>query len=195
MMIHEITESAGRHKRRKRVGRGVGSGHGKTAGRGHKGYGSRSGNSNPHEGGQIPFYARFPKRGFSNAKFKVTYQVVNLNALDGRFSDGETVDAESLSKAGLTRRTGGPVKVLAYGDLSKKLTVSVDAISGTAKEKIEAAGGSVALAEGPTPSSTKKNRVGRKHHGAARAAGTPASSESVAGKDAATPEAAEQSEA
>ena len=177
MMIHEITKDAGRHKRRKRIGRGVGSGRGKTSGRGHKGFGSRSGNSNPHEGGQIPFYARFPKRGFSNAKFKMTFQVVNLNALDGRFNDGETVDAESLAKAGLTRRTGGPIKVLAFGELGKKLTVVADAVSGSAREKIEAAGGSVSLVEGATPSSTKKKRVGRKHHGAAK--GKPGASKSA----------------
>ena len=147
MMIHEITEKVGRHKRRKRIGRGVGSGHGKTAGRGHKGYGSRSGNSNPHEGGGTPLYKRYPKRGFSNARFMKHFSVVNLSAIDKRFEDGETVDAASLAKVGLVRDTKLPVKVLGHGDLTKKVTVHAAAFSKTATDKIEAAGGSANVAE------------------------------------------------
>ena len=165
MMIHEITEQAGAHRRRKRIGRGVGSGHGKTAGRGHKGFGSRSGNSNPHEGGQTKYYRRFPKRGFSNAAFKTVFQPVNLNVLEARFSDGETVDAAALAKAGLIRSAGVPVKVLAFGEITKKLTVSVDAFSEQAKSKIEAAGGSITTADLKRPSSTKKTRKGAKGRG------------------------------
>jgi large subunit ribosomal protein L15 len=146
MMIHEITEKVGRHKQRKRIGRGVGSGHGKTAGRGHKGYGSRSGNSNPHEGGAIPMWKRFPKRGFSNAQFMKHFAVVNLKAIEARFSDGEEVNAESLAKLGLIRGTQAPVKVLGEGELTKKLTVIAAAFSKSASEKIKEAGGEAKVA-------------------------------------------------
>ncbi|MEM8494067.1 MAG: 50S ribosomal protein L15 [Planctomycetota bacterium] len=146
MMIHEVTEKAGRHKRRKRIGRGPGSGTGKTAGRGHKGFGSRSGNSNPHEGGQIPFYKRFPKRGFTNAKFKTVYEVINLRDLEKHFEAGTAVDADALAKLGLVRSAKANVKVLAFGDLTKKLEITAASFSGTAKEKIESAGGSATVA-------------------------------------------------
>ena len=184
MMIHEITPDAGKHKRRKRVGRGVGSGHGKTAGRGHKGYGSRSGNSNPHEGGQTKYYRRFPKRGFSNAAFRTTYQPINLNALEARFQEGETVDLAALERAGLIRQTREPVKLLAFGEISKKLNVQVDAASASAIAKVEAAGGSVSVGEIKRSSSTKKVRKGGGHRSAKRAASvgaadTPTASESV----------------
>lgn len=142
MMIHEITEQAGRHKRRKRIGRGVGSGKGKTAGRGHKGYGSRSGNTNAHEGGAIPMWKRFPKRGFSNARFMKQFAIVNLKALDAGFNDGDEVNPESLKQAGIIRDTKAPVKILGYGELSKKLTVTATAFTKSAQEKITAAGGS-----------------------------------------------------
>ncbi|MEM9294363.1 MAG: 50S ribosomal protein L15 [Planctomycetota bacterium] len=141
MMIHEITEKVGRHKRRKRIGRGPGSGHGKTAGRGHNGYGSRSGNTNPHEGGAVPMHAKFPKRGFSNAQFTTRYAVVNLKALDSRFDDGAEVTPEMLVKHGLIRNTKLPVKVLGTGEIGKKLRVTAAKFSGTAKQKIEQAGG------------------------------------------------------
>lgn len=146
MMIHEITEKVGRHKQRKRIGRGIGSGHGKTAGRGHKGYGSRSGNSNAHEGGAIPMWKRFPKRGFSNVEFMTRYAIVNLKALDARFGDGEEVNAESLVKLGLIRDTKLPVKVLGEGEITKKLTVTAAKFSKSASDKITAAGGSAQVA-------------------------------------------------
>ncbi|MEO1235600.1 MAG: 50S ribosomal protein L15 [Planctomycetota bacterium] len=146
MMIHEVTEKVGRHKRRKRVGRGVGSGHGKTAGRGHKGYGSRSGNSAPHEGGRIPMWKRFPKRGFSNVNFATTFAVVNLKAIDARFNEGEEVNADTLVKLGLVRDAKLPVKVLGQGELTKKLTVTAAAFSKSAAEKITAAGGEAKVA-------------------------------------------------
>ena len=149
MMIHEVTETAGAHKRRKRVGRGPGSGHGKTAGRGHKGWGSRSGSSNPHEGGQIPFYKRFPKRGFSNAAFKTTYEVVNVKQLaEKKLDEGTRVDAALLAKLGLCRSAASDVKVLGHGELSSRLTLAVAAVSASARSKVEAAGGSV---EDPAP--------------------------------------------
>ena len=158
MMIHEITEKVGRHKRRKRIGRGVGSGHGKTAGRGHKGYGSRSGNSNPHEGGAIPMWKRFPKRGFSNVEFMTRYAIVNLKAIDARFQDGEEVNAESLAKLGLIRDTKLPVKVLGEGEITKKVTVTAAKFSKSATDKITAAGGAVTVIEpvGRRPKGVKK---------------------------------------
>lgn len=145
MMIHEITEKAGRYKARKRVGRGPGSGHGKTAGRGHKGAGSRAGHSRrpAYEGGQVAFYTRFPKRGFSNAKFRTDYAVVNLGAIDARFEDGAEVNPDMLVKCGLIRDTSLPVKVLATGETSKRLTVTAAKFSSAAKQKIEQAGGTV----------------------------------------------------
>ncbi len=146
MMIHEITEQVGKYKRAKRIGRGIGSGKGKTAGRGTKGFGARSGNSKPHEGGGTPIYKRFPKRGFTNAKFKVTYQPVNLNTLHDAFENGDAVTPEALKKLGLINNLRDPVKILAYGELKKKLTVSVAAYSAVAKEKIEQAGGTASVA-------------------------------------------------
>ncbi|MEL7087105.1 MAG: 50S ribosomal protein L15 [Planctomycetota bacterium] len=158
MMIHEITEKVGRHKRRKRIGRGVGSGTGKTAGRGHKGYGSRAGNSNPHEGGAIPMWKRFPKRGFSNVEFMTQYSIVNLKAINARFQDGEEVNAESLAQLGLVRDPKLPLKVLGEGELTKKLTVTAAKFSKSASEKIAAAGGSVTVVEpvGRRPKGVKK---------------------------------------
>jgi large subunit ribosomal protein L15 len=146
MMIHEITEKVGRHKRRKRVGRGVGSGHGKTAGRGHNGYNSRSGNSSPSEGGRIPMWKRFPKRGFTNAPFMKHFAVVNLKAIDARFQDGEDVNLDTLVKVGLVRDHKLPVKVLGEGELTKKLNITAAAFSKSAGEKIEKAGGEAKVA-------------------------------------------------
>jgi len=143
MMIHEVTEKAGRYKARKRVGRGTGSGQGKTAGRGHKGAGSRAGFSRKlaYEGGQIPFFTRFPKRGFSNAQFRTEYAVVNVAALDARFEDGSEVNPQMLVKVGLIRDTSLPVKILGTGETTKKLTVTAAKFSAAAKEKLEKAGG------------------------------------------------------
>jgi large subunit ribosomal protein L15 len=150
MMIHEITDKVGRYPARKRVGRGEASGSGKTSGRGHKGAGSRSGNSyRPYfEGGQMPFARRMPKRGFSNVQFATQYHVVNLKSLEARLSDGAEVTPESLAEAGLIRDTSLPVKVLGQGDLSKKLMVTAAKFSASARAKIEAAGGSVVEAGG-----------------------------------------------
>lgn len=143
MMIHEITEQVGRHKRRKRVGRGIGSGHGKTCGRGHNGYGSRAGSSSPHNGGGTRLFKMLPKRGFSNAMFKTHFALVNLAAIDARFEDGAEVNAEMLVKHGLIRDTSLPVKVLGNGETKKKFTVSAAKFSKSAEEKITQAGGTV----------------------------------------------------
>ena len=151
MMIHEITKLAGKHRRRKRIGRGTGSGHGKTAGRGHKGAKSRAGwsGSTPpgYEGGQMPYFRRIPKRGFSNARFRKLWAVVNVQSLERRFDDGAAVDAAALAQAGLIRDTKLPVKILGQGQLSKKLTVTATAFSASAQEKIQQAGGTCTVIE------------------------------------------------
>jgi len=145
MMIHEVTEKVGRHKRRKRVGRGIGSGHGKTCGRGHNGYSSRSGNSKPHSGGGTTLIKMLPKRGFTNAMFKKHFALVNIAAIDARFDDGAEVNAEMLVKHGLIRDTSLPVKVLGTGETKKKFTITAAKFSKAAEEKITKAGGSVTV--------------------------------------------------
>jgi len=132
-------------KKRKRVGRGPGSGIGKTAGRGHKGQQARSGGGTPpgFEGGQMPLYRRLPKRGFNNAKFRVVYAIVNVGQLERAFQDGATVDAEAIRAAHLINAKTGPIKILGSGELTKKLVVKADRFSGSARSKIEAAGGQV----------------------------------------------------
>ncbi len=142
MELHNLRPAEGAKRSRKRVGRGPGSGNGKTAGRGHKGQKSRSGYSRRwgFEGGQMPLVRRIPKRGFFNV-FRVDYQVVNLRDLDRVFDDGDEVTPATLLAKGLIRRGPKPVKVLATGDLSKKLSVVAAKFSGSAKSKIEAAGG------------------------------------------------------
>jgi large subunit ribosomal protein L15 len=141
--LHNLKPAAGATKKRKRVGRGPGSGTGKTAGRGHKGQKSRSGYSRRYgfEGGQMPLVRRIPKRGFTNI-FRVGYQVVNLRDLDRVFAEGDTVTPEAMTEKGLIRGGDKPVKVLAAGELGKKLSVRAHAFSKNAKAGIEAAGGS-----------------------------------------------------
>ncbi|MHC4294357.1 MAG: 50S ribosomal protein L15 [Planctomycetota bacterium] len=144
MKLDAILSSAGKYKARKRVGRGIGSGCGKTCGRGHKGAGARAGYSRRlgFEGGQNPVLARLPKRGFSNAKFRKEFQIVNVAALDG-FDKGARVDAEALAAAGLIDDPTKPIKILGNGELKKKLTVAASKFSASAVEKITQAGGSV----------------------------------------------------
>lgn len=152
MMIHEITAVVGKHKARKRVGRGRGSGHGKTAGRGTKGAGSRSGYRAKiaFEGGQMPYFRRLPKRGFTNAGFKTDFWIVNLGDIVGHpaFAKGGEVTPERLVAAGLIRDTIRPLKVL--GDLggkdglTAKLQITAERVSANARKAVEAAGGSVA---------------------------------------------------
>lgn len=131
----------GARRRMKRVGRGPGSGHGKTAGRGHKGHKARSGGSTPagYEGGQMPLQRRIPKRGFRNP-FRLRFSIVNVGQLE-RFEAGATVDAAALERAGLV--DGGPVKLLAKGKLSKPLRVTVHRWSRAAAEAVSSAGGTV----------------------------------------------------
>ena len=143
MELSEILKLAGRHKRRKRLGRGIGSGSGKTSGRGHKGAGSRAGatKSTILEGGQMPLIRRLPKRGFSNAQFATRYSIINIGDLDARFDDGAHVTPEAYLEAGLIRNLRHKVKVLGDGELTKKLKVEASKFSAQAAEKIKAAGG------------------------------------------------------
>lgn len=141
--LHDLSPSRGSHRGRKRVGRGTGSGLGKTAGRGQKGQKARSGAGvHPHfEGGQMPLHRRLPKRGFTNIN-RVEYQVVNLRDLEAL--EGQ-VTVASLKGVGLIGNVRKPVKVLGQGELTKALSVEAHAFSKSAKEKIEAAGGSVTV--------------------------------------------------
>jgi large subunit ribosomal protein L15 len=145
MRIHDLSPLERSKKNRKRVGRGVGSGHGRTSCRGHKGQKARSGGTivPGFEGGQMPFQRRLPKRGFTNI-FKKEFGVVNLKDLN-RFEASAVVDLEVLKGAGLVRKAEEGVKVLGKGDLAHPLTVKVNGISKTAREKIESAGGKVEL--------------------------------------------------
>ncbi len=143
MKLHELKPAKGSVKARKRLGRGVGSGTGKTAGRGTKGHNSRSGGGvRPgYEGGQMPLHRRLPKSGFTNI-FKKQIAIVNIRDLD-RFNAGDVVDEAALIKAGLVKGRRDGIKLLGQGEIKDALTVKLNAISRTAKEKIEAAGGSV----------------------------------------------------
>ena len=141
MKLHELSPVEGSKKKSKRIGRGHGSGWGKTAGKGHKGQKARSGGSiRPgFEGGQMPLARRVPKRGFNNI-FAKKIVAVNVDALN-RFEDGATVDINALVDCGLVNSNFDGVKILGNGEVTKKLNVSVNAYSAAAKEKIEAAGG------------------------------------------------------
>lgn len=167
MRLDQITAQAGAHRRRKRVGRGEASGHGKTCGRGNKGCQSRAGGGTRplHEGGQMPIFRRLPKRGFSNFEFRTEYQVVNLARLDQAFSAGQTVNVESLRQHGLVSSEAPLVKILGTGGLSKKLTVEAHAFSASAAEAIEKAGGTVQRIERGTPADkarAKRNTTKKK---------------------------------
>jgi len=145
MQIHDLFPAPGSRKERKRVGRGNGSGHGSTAGRGDKGQNSRAGGTKGagFEGGQTPLAMRLPKLpGFTNRN-RVEYSVVNVSRLEEIFADGETVDTESLIAKGVIKNARSLVKVLGDGEITKKLTVKVDKVSNSAKAKIEGAGGTV----------------------------------------------------
>jgi large subunit ribosomal protein L15 len=142
MDLSDLKPSEGSKKNKKRVGRGHGTGQGAQAGRGHKGAQSRSGYKfkRGFEGGQMPLHRRIPKRGFHNA-FRVEYAVVNLDTLADRFDAGAVVTPELLRERGLVHGTSRQIKVLARGDIAKKLTVRAHKFSGKAAEKIAAAGG------------------------------------------------------
>ena len=142
MHLGDLKPPKGAKHRKTRVGRGQGSGNGKTAGRGHKGAKSRSGfhYKRGFEGGQMPLHRRVPKRGFHN-HFRVEYEVVNLDLLAAKFDAGTVITPELLREQGLVPRGKAPVKILARGDISKKLMVRAHKFSGKAAEKLAAAGG------------------------------------------------------
>ncbi len=146
LSLANLSPQKGSTKNKKRVGRGPGSGHGKTAGRGHKGFKARSGSGiKPgFEGGQMPLYRRLPKRGFTNI-FAREFTIVSLSQLD-KFAAGSEIDTVKLAEAGLVSK-GAAVKVLANGQIKKAMTVKVDKISAQARAQIEAAGGRVILTE------------------------------------------------
>ncbi len=160
MMIHDITAKAGKYKARKRVGRGEGSGHGKTSGRGHKGQGSRSGYAakRAHEGGQMPYFRRLPKFGFTNAAFRMEFWIINVGDIvkHAAFAKGGEVSLETLIKAGLVRDDSRDLKILGHvseDGVRVKLIVKAARVSAKAKKLIEDAGGSV------TQSGTRRDRV------------------------------------
>ena len=145
--LHNLSPSPGSHRDRKRLGRGPGSGTGKTSGKGHKGSMARAGHGGPgggkpgFEGGQMPLTRRIPKRGFNNAMFRVENQIVRLSDLAR--VEGDEVTRESLEKAGLVKRRKGPLKLLATGEVTAAFTVRGIKVSDGAREKIVAAGGRV----------------------------------------------------
>ena len=142
MKLHELEKNIGATQRRKIVGRGPGSGLGKTSGKGHKGQNARSGGGvNPvFEGGQLPLYRRLPKRGFSNYVFKTRYATINISDLN-RFEDNTLVTPALLKEVGLVKKEMNGIKVLGNGELTKKLTVKANKFSDVAKKKIENVGG------------------------------------------------------
>ena len=179
MRLDQITAAAGAHQRRKRVGRGESSGHGRQSGRGNKGCQARAGGGTRplHEGGQMPIFRRLPKRGFNNYEFRTEYRVVNLGRLEAEFSDGQKVDPQTLRDKGLVYGSALLIKVLGKGTLSKKLTVEAHAFSASAKEAIEKAGGAVhVLPQRDSAALAKAKRNSAKQAAAKRAPTAPATS-------------------
>ena len=143
MKLHELSPAEGSVRSRYRKGRGPGSGNGKTAGRGHKGQNSRAGGGVRigFEGGQLPLYRRLPKRGFTNARFKKEYAIINLGILEKYFNDGDAVNMDILIEKRILRKKLDGLKVLAKGEFTKKLDVQAAVFSAASKEKIESLGG------------------------------------------------------
>ncbi len=144
MDLNQVEQGGIRYEDRRRIGRGPGSGLGKTSGRGHKGWGQRSGTSRRpgYEGGQMPIYRRVPKRGFTNARFGTEYTIINVDKLNA-FADGATVDLEAVIGLGLASKLSPLMKVLGDGELTRKLIVRAQKFTKSAEEKILKAGGSV----------------------------------------------------
>ena len=163
MNLNELSDNPGARKARTRVGRGIGSGKGKTSGRGTKGQKSRSGVSiNGFEGGQMPLYRRLPKRGFHN-KFRKHFEIVNLDSLqaaldDGRLADKKPVDRAALNAIGLVRDNGNGLRLLARGEIKSALTIQVDGASKAAVAAIDKAGGKVVMSEKTAPKESKKSK-------------------------------------
>ena len=144
MKLHELKPNEGSVQTRKRVGRGPGSGLGKTSGKGHKGQNARSGGGvRPgFEGGQLPLFRRLPKRGFNNYEFRTEYAIVNVGDLND-FKDGSVIELSNLKESGLVKKEKDGIKILGNGELTKKLTVKANKFSSTAIVKIENAGGKI----------------------------------------------------
>lgn len=161
MIINEVHRGVQRNKKRKRIGRGIGSGHGKTAGRGHKGQGSRNGHSMKavFQGGTMPLIRRVPKRGFNN-RWGLRVAVVNIGQIDKAFEAGEEVSLEALAAKNLARGRFDELKILGEGELKKKVKVSAHRFSKTAQEKIEKAGGACVVLPGKTPVAEKNAAEG-----------------------------------
>ncbi|MFO0949760.1 MAG: 50S ribosomal protein L15 [Isosphaeraceae bacterium] len=150
MQLHDVHQGIHKRKKRKRVGRGIGSGHGKTSSKGHKGHSSRQGfkQSAVSEGGQNPLIRRIPKRGFFNGAFKKDFAIVNLSSLDACFEAGATVDEAALRARGLVKgRHDDGVKILGDGEVTKSLTVHAQKFSGSAASKLAAAGGKAVVVD------------------------------------------------
>lgn len=145
MIIDDVHRGIQKNKKRKRIGRGPGSGHGKTSGRGHKGYFSRRGSSSRRgfEGGQMPLARRIAKRGFNNAAFATKIVIINLSTLERAFKNGDEVSPETLAAKGLAKGRWDELKILANGNLTKTLTVKAHRFSATAEQQIQAAGGTI----------------------------------------------------
>ena len=160
MDLSTVHQGIHKRKRKKRVGRGIGSGHGKTGTRGSKGQYASAGANMPtkaFEGGQMPLFRRIPKRGFSHATWDKYYHVVNVGALDKAFADGATVDHEALRRAGLAKGRADGLRILGDGELSKRLLIRAHHFSKSAMEKITAKGGTVEVI--PPPKKPKKNKM------------------------------------
>jgi large subunit ribosomal protein L15 len=172
--LHNSKPRPGSRHRVKRLGCGESSGHGKTSGKGHKGQKARSGGSIRlgFEGGQMPLIRRIPKRGFNNTAFKVTYAPVNLSDLELLFEAG-SIDEKGLREKGLVNGNWDGVKILGGGDVTKKFSLKVNAISASAKEKLEKAGGSIELLAGKTYPARNSTKVQAKTSKPAKAKGQP----------------------
>jgi large subunit ribosomal protein L15 len=162
MKLGELKPPTGAHKKRKRIGCGTGSGHGKTACKGHKGQRARSGTATYawFEGGQMPLQRRVPKRGFHNL-FKTNYQIVNVRDL-ARFDANTDVDAKGLVAAGLIKRADGKVKLLGAGEIDRPLKITVNACTKSARELVEKAGGQIQVTDKPKTKSKKKSNRRKK---------------------------------
>lgn len=152
MILNDVHSGVQKRKRKKRVGRGIGSGHGKTASRGHKGQYSSAGAGLPgilFEGGQTPLFRKVPKRGFNNTTWADSYLAVNIGDIDKAFNDGDTITQDDLKRVGLAKKPAAGIRILGQGDVTKKLVIKASHFSKSALEKIQAKGGTAEVIEGP----------------------------------------------
>jgi large subunit ribosomal protein L15 len=163
MQLNQVRPARGATHKRKRIGRGPGSGHGGTATKGHKGHQARAGGgkTKSFEGGQMPLTRRIPKFGFKNP-FRVAYQVVNVGLLEERFDAGSEVNTASLYERGVLKSKSAPVKLLGNGNLSKKLQITLDAASESARQKVQSVGGTLVIAADNEPRAGAKKKKNTK---------------------------------